>query len=125
MIFQSMAFLLRIKNETIFNPTYFSIKVQTRKTIVNGFKKKHYHAGKRFKTLKRRNIMRGFRLYAVVTNSLFMIVALTALGYMIGAHWWLRNAVWGGILGLLGAFIGLVLLIVNVLKYSKKEGDSN
>lgn len=60
--------------------------------------------------------MKGMRAYAVVTQCLIQMFALMYLGYKIGADWWLKDNTWGAVLCVVGAIIGIIVMIKTVIK---------
>ena len=61
------------------------------------------------------------KLYAIVTQGFIQTLILAFLGYMLGAKWWLKEAVWGGVFAILGAIIGIVFLVITLLKVGKTD----
>jgi len=66
----------------------------------------------------------GIRFYAIVTQYAILFVFLTYGGYRLGKY--LSDEVFlQGLLGLLGAFIGLILFVYNIHKAQRISEDLN
>lgn len=61
-------------------------------------------------------MVKGVKIYAIVSQCLIQMFVLMYLGYKIGADWWLKSGTWGAILCVIGAILGIVLLMVTVVK---------
>ena len=68
---------------------------------------------------------KGIRLYAIVSQFLFQTVALLVVGIYVGskidAHY-NTDTLYSGILGLVGAIIGIVFFMFYVYRLGKKNG---
>ncbi len=61
-------------------------------------------------------MVRGVKIYAVVSQCLIQMFVLMYLGYMLGAQWWLKDGMWGAIFCVIGALLGIILMIRTVIK---------
>ncbi|MFI3329186.1 MAG: hypothetical protein R3Y05_01720 [bacterium] len=61
-------------------------------------------------------MVKGAKIYTIVTQCFIQMFVLMFLGYKIGADWLIKDANWGAILCVLGAIIGLINLVVTIMK---------
>ncbi len=60
-----------------------------------------------------------FKLYALVTQYLFMILVLTVGGFLLGKYLIFKNALSGGIFATVGAIVGIILFIMQLIEIGK------
>lgn len=61
-------------------------------------------------------MVRGVKIYAIISQCLIQMFVLMYLGYKLGADWWLEDGTWGAIFCVLGALLGIILMIRTVIK---------
>lgn len=61
-----------------------------------------------------------FKLYALVTQYLFLILVLTVGGYLLGRFVLIKSILFGGILATIGALVGIILFILQLIDIGKK-----
>lgn len=61
-------------------------------------------------------MVRGVKIYSVVSQCLIQMFVLMYLGYKIGADWVIKDGNWGAILCVIGAILGIILMICTVMK---------
>ena len=60
-----------------------------------------------------------FKLYALVSQYLFLILVLTVGGYLLGRYVFLKTPLFGGILATVGAIAGIVMFIIQLIEIGK------
>ena len=60
-----------------------------------------------------------FKLYALVSQYLFLILVLTVGGYLLGRYVFLKTALFGGVLATFGAILGIVIFIIQLIEIGK------
>lgn len=60
-----------------------------------------------------------FKLYALVSQYLFLLLMLTVGGYLLGMYVFFKNTVSGGIFATVGAISGIVLFIIQLVEIGK------
>ncbi len=63
----------------------------------------------------------GFKMYALVTQMLIMIVVLTVGGYLLGRYLLFKTVIAGGICGIVGALMGITYFIRELIKIDKDK----
>ena len=61
----------------------------------------------------------SFKLYALVTQYLMLILFLAVGGYLFGRYVVFKTAIAGGIIATLGSICGIILFIINMIKLGK------
>lgn len=61
-------------------------------------------------------MVKGAKIYVLVTQSFLQMIVLMYIGYKLGTSWWLESTTWGAIFCAIGAVIGLVTMIITVMK---------
>ena len=61
-----------------------------------------------------------FKLYALVSQYLFLILFLTVGGYLLGRFVILKTELYGGIFATVGAICGIVIFILQLIKIGKE-----
>ncbi len=61
-------------------------------------------------------MVKGAKIYTIVTQCFLTMFILMYLGYKLGADWWLKSGTWGAILCVTGALIGIANLIITMVK---------
>ncbi len=61
-------------------------------------------------------MVKGIRVYAIVSQCLIQMFLLMFLGYKLGTDWWLKDGTWGAVLCVIGALMGLVLMVSTIMK---------
>lgn len=64
------------------------------------------------------------KLYAIVTQCLFTILALILIGFLIGYYAIDKHSIWSGILATLGGIIGIINFIVTMYKMSGDDSGT-
>ena len=62
-----------------------------------------------------------FKLYALVSQYLFLILFLPVSGYLLGRYVILKTVLFGGILATVGALVGIITFIVQLIEIGKKD----
>ena len=60
-----------------------------------------------------------FKLYALVSQYLFLILVLTVGGYLLGRYVFLKTVLFGGILATVGAIFGIITFIIQMFEIGK------
>ena len=60
-----------------------------------------------------------FKLYALVSQYLFLILVLTVGGYLLGRYVLVKTAFFGGILATVGAITGIITFIMQMIEIGK------
>ena len=63
----------------------------------------------------------AFKLYAVVSQYLFLILVLTVGGYLIGKYVFFKTELFGGVFATVGAISGIVIFILQLINIGKKH----
>lgn len=63
-----------------------------------------------------------FRLYALVSQYLFLILALTVGGFLLGRYVIIKSVLSGGIIATIGAISGIILFIIEMINIGDKNG---
>lgn len=63
-----------------------------------------------------------FRLYALVSQYLFLILALTVGGFLLGRYVIIKSVLSGGIIATIGAISGIILFIIEMINIGDKYG---
>ena len=61
-----------------------------------------------------------FKLYALVSQYLFLILVLTIGGFLLGRYVLVKTTLSGGIFATVGAIAGIILFIMQLLEIGKK-----
>lgn len=61
-------------------------------------------------------MVKGAKIYTIVTQCLIQMFVLMYLGYKLGTDWWLKSGTWGAILCVTGAILGLVIMMCTIVK---------
>lgn len=61
-------------------------------------------------------MVKGIKIYTLVSQCLIQMFVLMYLGYKLGADWWLKDGTWGAILCVSGAIIGIVIMMLTIVK---------
>ena len=69
------------------------------------------------------NKYNSFKLYALVTQYLIMIVVLTIGGYLLGRYVFFKTILVGGILATIGSIFGIVTFVIGLLKIGKENNE--
>ena len=62
-----------------------------------------------------------FKLYALVSQYLFLILILTVGGFLLGRYVIIKSVFSGGIIATIGAISGIVLFILELIKIGVKN----
>ena len=62
-----------------------------------------------------------FKLYALVSQYLFLLLMLTVGGYLLGNYVFFKNAISGGVFATVGAISGIVLFILQLIEIGKQN----
>lgn len=62
-----------------------------------------------------------FKLYALVSQYLFLILFLTVGGYLLGRYVVIKTVLFGGVLATVGALFGIIIFIVQLIEIGKKD----
>ena len=62
-----------------------------------------------------------FKLYALVSQYLFLLLLLTVGGYLLGMYVIFKNVISGGIFATIGAISGIILFIMQLIDIGKNE----
>ena len=62
-----------------------------------------------------------FKLYALVSQYLFLLLMLTIGGYLLGYYVFFKNAISGGIFATIGAISGIILFIIQLIEIGKNN----
>ena len=65
------------------------------------------------------NKNKGFRLYALVTQYIFLILVLTVGFFLLGRYVIFATPFAGGIMATIGAIVGIITFIMELLKIGK------
>ena len=60
-----------------------------------------------------------FRLYALVTQYLFLILMLTVGGFLLGKYLFFKSSLSGGIFATVGALLGIIIFIMQLIVIGK------
>ena len=60
-----------------------------------------------------------FKLYALVSQYLFLILVLTVGGYLLGRYVVIKTSLCGGIFATIGVIAGIILFIMQLLNIGK------
>lgn len=60
-----------------------------------------------------------FKLYALVSQYLFLILVLTIGGFLLGRYVLFKTVLVGGIFATVGAIIGIIMFIIQLLNIGK------
>ena len=63
----------------------------------------------------------AFKLYAVVSQYLFLILVLTVGGYLLGKYVFFKTALFGGVFATVGALCGIVIFILQLINIGKEH----
>ena len=63
-----------------------------------------------------------FRLYALVSQYLFLILALTVGGFLLGRYVIIKSVLSGGIIATIGAISGIIIFIIEMINIGDKNG---
>ena len=69
------------------------------------------------------NKNRVFKLYALVTQYIFLILVLTVGGYLLGRYAIFQTILSGGIIATIGAISGIIIFIMELLKIGKTYNE--
>lgn len=61
----------------------------------------------------------SFKLYALVTQYLFLVLVLTVGGYLLGRYVFFKTTIAGGIMATVGSILGIILFVYNMIKIGK------
>ena len=61
----------------------------------------------------------SFKLYALVTQYIFLILVLTIGAFLLGRYVIFKSILAGGILATIGAIFGIVIFIIELLNIGK------
>ena len=67
-----------------------------------------------------------FKLYAIVSQYLFMILFLTVGGYLLGKYVIVKTTLFGGVFATVGALFGIIMFIIHLINIGKeyeKQGN--
>ena len=70
----------------------------------------------------------AFKMYAIVTQLLIMIGALTIGGYLLGRYAIGKTVIYGGIFAIIGSLVGITYFIVSIIRIDrnkKQDGSGN
>lgn len=62
---------------------------------------------------------KSFKLYALVSQYLFLILVLTVGGYLLGRYVFFKTTLFGGILATVGAIVGIITFIIQLIEIGK------
>ena len=65
------------------------------------------------------NKNKGFRLYALVTQYIFLILVLTIGFFLLGRYVIFQTVLSGGIFATIGAIIGIITFVIELIKIGK------
>ena len=68
-----------------------------------------------------RNNIRGFRLYAVVSQLFISTIVLVVGGYLLGRYVIFKTAIAGGIMASIGAVIGITYFVWELIKIDHQQ----
>ena len=60
-----------------------------------------------------------FKLYALVSQYLFLVLVLTVGGYLLGRYVIVKTNLFGGILATVGAISGIIVFIIQLIEIGK------
>ena len=63
----------------------------------------------------------GFKMYALVSQMIIMIITLAVGGYLLGRYVIIKTTIAGGIMGIIGALIGIVYFIRELMRLDKNK----
>ena len=61
-----------------------------------------------------------FKLYAIVSQYLFMILFLTVGGYLLGKYVVFKTPLFGGVFATVGALVGIIMFIIQLINIGKE-----
>lgn len=61
-----------------------------------------------------------FKLYAIVSQYLFMILFLTVGGYLLGKYVVFKTTLFGGVFATVGALVGIIMFIIQLINIGKE-----
>ena len=61
-----------------------------------------------------------FKLYAIVSQYLFMVLFLTVGGYLLGRYVFFKTELFGGIFATVGAIFGIIMFILQMINIGKE-----
>ena len=61
-----------------------------------------------------------FKLYAIVSQYLFMILFLTVGGYLLGKYVFFKTTLFGGVFATAGALVGIIMFILQLINIGKE-----
>ena len=62
---------------------------------------------------------KAFKLYALVSQYMFLILVLTVGGYLLGRYVVVKTALSGGVLATIGAISGIIVFIMQLIEIGK------
>ena len=62
---------------------------------------------------------KAFKLYALVSQYLFLILVLTVGGYLLGRYVVVKTNLFGGVLATVGAISGIIVFIIQLIEIGK------
>lgn len=62
-----------------------------------------------------------FKLYALVSQYLLLLLVLTVGGYLLGMYVIFKNVIAGGIFATIGAISGIILFVMQLIDIGKKD----
>lgn len=61
----------------------------------------------------------SFKLYALVTQYIFLILVLTIGAFLLGRYVVFKSVLAGGILATIGALFGIIIFVIELIKIGK------
>ena len=62
---------------------------------------------------------KAFKLYALVSQYMFLILVLTVGGYLLGRYVIVKTTLCGGVLATIGAISGIIVFIMQLIEIGK------
>ena len=62
---------------------------------------------------------KAFKLYALVSQYMFLILVLTVGGYLLGRYVIVKTTLFGGVLATIGAISGIIVFIMQLIEIGK------
>ncbi len=62
---------------------------------------------------------KAFKLYALVSQYMFLILVLTIGGYLLGRYVFVKTTLCGGVLATIGAISGIIIFIMQLMEIGK------
>ena len=61
----------------------------------------------------------SFKLYALVTQYIFLLLVLTIGAFLLGRYVFFKTIIAGGIFATIGAIFGIIIFVMELLKIGK------